>query len=581
MFKTTRRIIKWCGQFNKRLYIGFIFSFLAKIFVMLPFMAAAYMLNKIILDSQGSQNLNPIWALYSLVFLIGTIFLNFLFDYLRARYQESIGIELAARDRQKVGEVLKRVSLGYFTKHKTGEILNDITTGLDILESMGIRMVDKVVGGYISVLLIFISISILDIRFGLIALAGVVLSFVFQVCISKNSEKHSATQLKATQDLSGAIVEFARGLAVVKSFGAEGITTKSLKKACRDSKDINCKIELTFVPYNSMHLICLKVVSVVISFLALFFFIQGVMSLLIMLIVFFLSFNIFVSVEGISGSAHILGIIENSLNRLEELTNEKNYVDTGEDIDLEKFDIKFENVVFAYEKRNVVDDVSIVIPENTTAAIVGPSGSGKTTLCNLIAGFYDIDKGSIKIGGHDVREFTNDSLLKNISMVFQNVYLFNDTVKNNIRFGKAEATEDEIMAVAKKARCHEFIMKLPDGYDTILGEGGGKLSGGEKQRISIARAMLKDAPIIILDEATASIDPENESHIQQAILHLTKGKTVIIIAHRIATIENADQIIVMNEGKIAESGSHALLKDNDGIYSRFLEIRKVAEDFSI
>lgn len=548
---------------------------------MLPLVAAAYMLNRVIKDYRNIQELSPIWALYSLLFITGSIFFNFLFDYYRARYQESISIELAARDRKMVGEVLKKVSLGYFEKYNTGEILNNITTGLDILENMGLRMVDKLIGGYISVTLIFISISVLDIRFGLIALVGILISFLLQICISRNSEKQFVNQLKATQDLSGSIVEFARGLTVVKSFGVEGITTNSLKKASKDSKDINCKIELTYIPYNAIHLICLKIVSVIISFFALYLFINGTLPLMRMLFVFFLSFNIFLSIEGVTGSVHILGIIENTMNHFEKLTNEKNYLDTGKNIELSNYEIKFENVVFAYDSQNVVDDVSFTIPENTTAAIVGPSGSGKTTLCNLLAGFYEIDKGSIKIGGYDVREFSNDSLMKNISMVFQKVYLFNDSIKNNIIFGKPDASMDEIIDVAKKARCHEFIMNFPEGYETIVGEGGGKLSGGEKQRISIARAMLKDAPVIILDEATASVDAENESHIQDAILNLTKGKTVIIIAHRIATIEHADQIIVMNEGKVAELGRHESLEKNGGIYSRFIKIRRETENFSI
>ena len=228
-----------------------------------------------------------------------------------------------------------------------------------------------------------------------------------------------------------------------------------------------------------------------------------------------------------------------------------------------------------------MEHVSFRIPEKTSTAIVGPSGSGKTTICSLLARFYDVDEGSITLGGHDVREFTCDSLLSYMSMVFQNVYLFNDTIRANICFGKPDATEEEMVAAAKKARCHDFITALPDGYDTVVGDGGGLLSGGEKQRISIARAILKDAPIIILDEATASIDPENEHLIQGAISELTRGKTIITIAHRLATIEHADQILVVDHGTIAQKGTHEELIAQEGRYRRFVEVRREAEGWKL
>ena len=231
--------------------------------------------------------------------------------------------------------------------------------------------------------------------------------------------------------------------------------------------------------------------------------------------------------------------------------------------------------------REVLSHISFRIPQNTTTASVGPAGSGKTTICSLLARFYDAQNGEIQVGGHNVREFTCDSLLKNISMVFQNVYLFHDSIRNNILFGKPDASEEEIIAAAKAARCHDFIMALPDGYNTVVGEGGSTLSGGEKQRISIARAMLKNAPIVILDEATASIDPENEHLIQQAIGNLTHGKTIIVIAHRLATIESADQILVIDEGKVVQRGTHQQLVSQNGLYKRFISIREQAEGWTI
>ena len=295
----------------------------------------------------------------------------------------------------------------------------------------------------------------------------------------------------------------------------------------------------------------------------------------------FFSFSIFASLEPISDSAHTLGVIDDAMDQLDALRGEQFIDAAGREIALTHYDIAFRNVDFGYDSRQVLKNVSFTIPEQTSTAIVGPSGSGKTTICSMLARFYDPQSGSITVGGHDLREFTCDVLLSNISMVFQNVYLFHDTIRANILFGRPDASEEEMIEAAKKARCHEFIMVLPDGYDTVVGEGGGTLSGGEKQRISIARAILKNAPIIILDEATASVDPENEHLIQQAISALTRGKTIITIAHRLATIRNADQILVVDDDRIAERGTHAELVQQDGLYKRFTSIREQAEGWRI
>ena len=300
-----------------------------------------------------------------------------------------------------------------------------------------------------------------------------------------------------------------------------------------------------------------------------------------MLMFVFFSFSIFSGLEPISDSAHTLGVIDDAMDQLDAL-RAHNYIDAdGKDVKLNRYDIEFKNVSFGYDSRTVLKNVSFQIPEKRATAIVGPSGSGKTTICSLIARFYDPQSGSITIGGHDLREFTCDSLLKNISMVFQNVYLFHDTVRANILFGRPDATEAEMIEAAQKARCHEFITALPQGYDTVIGEGGGTLSGGEKQRISIARAILKNAPIIILDEATASIDPENEHLIQQALSELTRGKTVITIAHRLATIEQADQILVIDDGEVVQKGTHAELAATPGKHKEFIDIRKRSEGWNI
>ena len=581
MFKTVKRIIDWCGEFKGRLYVGFIFSFFSTWFVAAPVMIAAYTIGMIIDDARGIAVFDERWILRSIMLITAAILGRFLLDYLRARYQESISYELVARDRLAIGDILKRVSLGYFQRVNTGEILNAVTTGLDMLETMGIRMIDTIVGSYINCLCMFICIAVFNPLIALIALAGVLLSFIFLLGISKKSVENAPIATKANKDLSNAAIEYARGLSVVKSFGQAGASVSSMKKACRDSKDINIKIELGFTKNNCAHVYSLKIASVFMVAASSYLTLTKSMSFPVMLMFCMFSFIIFGGVEAINDSAHVLGVIDDAMNELDALKQE-NYIDKdGKDIKLQHYDIEFKNVSFGYEDRKIIKDVSFKLNEQTTTAIVGPSGSGKTTLCNLIARFYDVDSGEIRIGNHNIKELTCESLLSNIAMVFQNVYLFNDTIANNICFGKPDATKEEMIEAAKKACCHDFIMALPEGYDTVVGEGGSSLSGGQKQRISIARAMLKDAPIVILDEATASIDPENEHLIQSAISELTHGKTIIIIAHRLATIENADTILVVDDGRIVEKGTHNELIKREGVYKKFVGIREEAEGWNI
>ncbi|MCR4789385.1 MAG: ABC transporter ATP-binding protein/permease [Lachnospiraceae bacterium] len=587
MFKTVKRIIDWCGEFKASLFVGFLFSFLSSWAVAAPVAYAGFVIGGIIEDINNGKSMDPMLWIKSFLVITMMVLARFLFDYLKARFHEKIGYELVARDRLKIGEALKRVSLGYFQTNDTGAILNAITTGLATLENMGIRMVDGFVGGYLNFLCILLFLVFVIPECALIAVAGVAVSFIFLLMISKHSADNTKVLNAENEKLTRAALEYTRGLPVVKSFGMEGASSRDFKDACASAKKIALKIEWGFIPYNCLHIFALKAASVWMIISVMYAGLAGKMELSWVLIVSFLSMSIFNSVEPIADSAHVLSVINNAFDKMEMFSDTMLLDADGEDLRPEGYDIEFKNVDFSYsnavstEKRKVLKDVSFVIPQGSTTAIVGPSGSGKTTICNLIARFYDVTEGSITLGGIDVKKYSLDSLLTNISMVFQNVYLFNDTIRANICFGRENVTEEEMIEAAKKARCHDFIMELPDGYDTVIGEGGGTLSGGQKQRISIARAILKNAPIIILDESTASIDPENEHLIQGALSELSKGKTVIIIAHRLATIEAADQILVVDDGHIAEKGTHKELVDLGGKYAGFVKIRKEAENWQI
>lgn len=596
MFKTLKRIIDWCGEFKGKLYIGFVFSFFSHLFAAMPVMVAAYTVGLLLTSRQKGIDFDKKWAGVSFGVIALLVILRFFFDYMRSRFQEAISYELVAKDRLAIGDALKRVSLGYFQKNNTGDILNSITTGLNALENMGIRMIDNFVGGYLNFLVIFLCLLVFSPVTALIALAGAAVSFLFLLLVSKHSVRNAPKEAEAGRKLAGAVLEYIRGLPTVKSFGQGSASQQSMKEAAKENCDIRLKIEYGFTPANCGHLLALKTASVFLAAAACLLCLSGDMEMPVMLMFVFFSFGIFGALEPVSDSAHVLGVINTAMDQIDAL-KEGNYIDRdGKDITLEHFGITFCHVDFGYEEiaptaadycksgaagRMVLKDVSFTIPEKTSTAIVGPSGSGKTTICNLIARFYDVQAGSIRVGGHDVREFTCDSLLKNMSMVFQNVYLFRDTIRNNIKFGSPDATDEQIVMAAKAARCHDFIVALPDGYNTIVGEGGSSLSGGEKQRISIARAMLKNAPIVILDEATASIDPENEHFIQEAISELTHGKTIITIAHRLATVENADQILVIDEGTVAQKGTHKELLAQEGTYREFVRIREQAESWQI
>lgn len=581
MFGMIKRLIGWTGKYKKRVYIGFIYAFINSIFTSLPIMLATYGLGLVFDDYKGIRTFDNDQIIYIFLLMILVIGGRFLFSYLRAVTQESVGCEATAEQRIRLGNIFKRVSLGFFNSNNMGEISSAVTTDLSFIEMLSMNMINTVVNGYITVLVMILFLLFYCPLAGIISLSGIVLSALFLYIAAKISDKNASIHQKAQDSIVENTIEFLRGMQTIKAFKQEGVSVQGIRKAYKNHKDVNIKIELENCPYNCLHQFVLKAASVGIIAVSAYLTYTRKMDVNIMLMMDMFSFVMFSQIEPLSNAIHVIEVVNKTLDKLEKIEKADIIDKDGQNIELKRHDIKFSEVCFSYDKKQILNNISFYIPEGSTTAIVGPSGSGKTTICNLIARFYDVNSGVITVGDKNIKDITCDSLLKNISMVFQKVYLFNDTIKNNILFGNPNASDNEVIDAAIKAHCHEFISKLPNGYDTIIGDGGATLSGGEKQRISIARAILKDSPIIILDEATASVDPENEHLIQNAISSLTKGKTVIVIAHRLATIQDADQILVIDNGDVVQKGNHLELINQDGIYKNFINIKESAEGWCI
>ena len=566
MFRIVNRLIQWTGKYKRRIYIGFVYAFIHSIFTAIPIMLAANGLSAVLDDWSGVKSLEgrDIWIILGA--MIFAVLGRYLFSYLRAITQESVGYEQAADERIRLGDIFKRVSLGFFSKNNTGELSAATTTDLSFMEMFAMNMVNTVVNGYITVIVLILFLAFYSPLAGGIALAGVLLSALFLHLLEARSHQNAPIHQKAQDDMVESSIEYLRGMQVVKAFKQEGVAVRGIRKAFSDSKNINIKIEVEYMPFNCLHLFSLKAASVAIVAIAAWLTANGGMDLSTMLMLDMFSFMIFGSVESMNNAAHVLEIIDATLDKLERIEHADIIDKDGKDISLQNTNIAFRDVTFSYDKVPVLQNISFSIPQGSTTAIVGPSGSGKTTICNLIARFYDVDSGAVTVGGEDVRNMTCDSLLRNISMVFQKVYLFHDTIRANILFGKPDATEEEMIKAAKKARCHDFIMALPDGYDTVLDDKS-SLSQGQKQLLTIARAMVQDAPILILDEATSSVDTRTEELIQKAMDALTVGRTSFVIAHRLSTIRDADMILVMNHGDVIERGTHDELLAAGGFYA--------------
>lgn len=578
MLKIIRRVLRLSGNLSKRIWGSFICGFLESMFGLLP-IAAVFL---VLIELQNGQPITgQTWGIV-IGLIVGGLILRMIFKYLVYRLQSTAGFEFVARERIALGDRLRNVPMGFFHDNSVGDITATVTTDLNFLENYSMHILDKVTTGVLSMIVMAGCILAFDWRIGLIFVAGILLSFPIYSHMQKKGKALSAKRQKIQSEAVAATLEYVQGISVVKSFNMCDKNLSDIEDAYESNAAASYGVERVFTPLNMTYSMVFRISACMIMLCAGILAVGGDLSFANLAVILIASFTIFNPIEVMGQMTTMIRTMDAALDRVERIKQAKKIDENGRDIPLDSFDIGFEHVSFAYENGNpILKDVSFSIPQGSMTAIVGPSGGGKTTITRLIARFWDVQEGSITIGGHDVKEFTCDSLLKNMSMVFQNVYLFHDTIENNIKFGCPDATHEQVVEAAKKACCHDFISALPQGYDTVIGEGGSTLSGGEKQRISIARAMLKDAPIILLDEATASVDPENEVHLQQAISALVKNKTLIVIAHRLSTIRDADQILVVDNGKIVEKGVHAELIQQKGIYQKFWNIRQKARNWKL
>lgn len=571
MYGTLKKIIAFAGSKEGLLKKSLLFAFLSGLFAALQFAALFIVVEALVSDNRDRRF---IWISLGImaVSLVGRIITT----YFSTMEQTETGYCMVAEKRIHIGDRLRYIPMGYFNKNSIGNITAIVTTTLGDVENSAARVLVSVLGGFFNSVALVIVLLVFDWRIGLIAAIGVLLYLVAAELALRKSACLSGVRQHTQESLVESVLEYIQGMGIVKAFGMEKDSTQSIDSAIKASCRDNLKLTKASVPYDALKQVVVRVFSVLLLLASIYFWLNGSLSLAYGVILVIASFMVFNDLENAGNMASLLQMLAASMDTANSIDDTPVMDEKGADVVPASSEIIFDNVDFSYADRKILDHVSFTIPAGTTTAIVGPSGSGKTTMCNLIARFWDVDAGRITVGGKDVRDFKLDSLMKNISMVFQSVYLFADTIENNIKFGCPDATHEQVVEAAKKACCHDFISALPEGYDTVIGEGGGTLSGGEKQRISIARAMLKNTPIIILDEATSSVDPENEDELQRAIEALTHDKTIIMIAHRLKTVRSADQILVLNNAHIVQSGTHSELIQQKGLYADFVTARQEA-----
>ena len=576
MISVFKKIWLFSGKERNNLTRSIVAAFFHAAFNAFQFVAIYYMLKCLF-----KQNVVQKDIIIVLVVLIISLIGKIITQNVSQMNQTHAGYFMAANKRIELGEKIKRVPMGFFNNFSLGKLTTLATTNLTQIESWIPVLLVNVLGGFLNTFIFVLSIFIINFEIGFVALIGMIVFLFVTFLMEKYSRKNAADMSNIQTRLTKNVLSTIQGMQVIKSYNLSGENNKSLNDAIDDSYKTTLSLEKMIIPYTITQRIVIGMTIVVMLLFCIKLNLSGNLSIADTVVLMIASFTIFDGLIGAGSNMAILRIAENAIDSYEYVNHMPDINEGNISSLIQNHNIDIKNIGFSYDNRRVLDNVTCIIKENEMTAIVGISGSGKTTLCNLIARFWDVNEGEIKIGGNNIKDYTVENLMDNISMVFQGVYLFEDTIENNIKFGNQNATREEVVNAAKKAQCHDFIISLPQGYNTSIGEGGASLSGGEKQRISIARAMLKDAPIIIFDEATANIDPENEDKLKLAIESLTKNKTVIMIAHRLKTIRNANQILVLNKGCIEQRGTHDELMRQDGIYKDFINAKSMSENWSL
>ncbi|MDU5612680.1 MAG: ABC transporter ATP-binding protein [Slackia sp.] len=579
MFALVKRILDLAGSFSvaarRSLIIGMACNVI-KSFFMAAMMIAVFWA----LEHREGFGSDVIWQ--CLFLLLVSVAGQYAMQYAVDVSMDARGFDIFRDLRIRVGDRLKGAAMGYFSEQRLSAISTTLATTLHQLEEFMTICLTGLSGGVAMAVIIGVGFAFVAPPVAAITFAGIAAGLLVLRVLLRRSGKATKRVLEAQESMSDAVMEYARGMAVLRAFSTPADALSSVERSFEEKRAADYVQEAAGQGLLKLYALVFNLASCGVLFAACSLCLSGALPLSWALTLLVVAFMIYGELISANNGAFLSKKIGNELDRVDEVCDIPKQDASDRPLAMEGNDIALNHVSFGYgDGREVIHDVSLLIPEGTTCAIVGPSGSGKTTLVNLIARFWDVDSGSVKVGGADVRCGTAESLLARISMVFQDVYLFNDTIENNIRFGVPEATREQVAAAAKAARCHDFIEALPQGYATVLEEGGASLSGGERQRISIARAILKDAPIVILDEATSSVDPDNEHDLIAALSRLTAGKTVISIAHRLNTVKTADQIIVLDGGRIVQKGRHGQLMEGEGLYRSFIELRKAAVGWTI
>lgn len=573
MLEILRKFFRFCDERERsEFYRSIVLGVLAALFSALKIPAIGVMLQAILVEGVTAKTI-----LLSLAVMLISVIGSSILKYRATALQTDGGYSTTANKRVQIAEHLRYLPMGYFNENSLGAITSVTTNTMDNLSGVSTRVVMLVTEGIFSTAVMTLAVFLFDWRVGLFIIAGLAVYYAVNHALQIRSEQTTRRKFAGDTAVVEQVLEFIKGIAEVKSYSLIGRYNRRLEDTIEENVNANTDMELKLLPLMLTQNVVAKLIDMGVVVLSLILYTGGRMELLNCVMLCICSFLLTEGLEQAGTQSSLLRVVDTCVDQAADILDLPAMDISGAELTPEHHDLHADHITFSYGEKQIIHGVTLDIPERTTTtAIVGPSGGGKTTLCHLLSRFWDVDAGQVTLGGHDVREYDMDSLMRNFSFVFQNVYLFHDTIANNICFGQPDAPIEQVIAAAKKARCHDFIMKLPQGYDTVIGEAGGSLSGGERQRLSIARAMMKDAPIVILDEATANVDPENEQELMEAIQKLTQEKTVIMIAHRLKTVRHADQILVVDKGRIVQRGTHDELMKQDGIYRRFISGREQA-----